>query len=628
MLAALRAMSANVSIPALTAAITKGDIGAAVKAVKAVSFPAHLQGLAKTIEQTFVAAARETMEPFVAVDPTFTKKNPLAQAAADWSGQKITLITDETRTAVRKLIRKGLTEGIEPKRLAKEIKPLIGLNARQAIAVQNARAAWEKSGLDAASIDKHAARYTEKLRKKRALMIARTETIGSSNRGQLHAWRGAAKAGLLDPAITRRVWIATEGARTCDYCKKLNGTEIPFPSEGFDNTNPKAALKKIQHPPLHPHCRCTVGLRIDKSKSRLPATFGQPTTPPLLAPPPVVLPPSQLADQLASDKWAAMWAKEAEEKAAAQAAYLAAKLAEKKLKAAAAQKAYRARKKAAAAAQAQQPTPQGDVLRYDEFTKADELLNPSSDPNERSAAKIKIMETLSKRLKDSDAVTTVKHYDYTQGQYVSKTQALRDMSEQERADWVSDRIGGWAGTSGDSQPDAVAMQLAIREEFNLMKADIGHFGAMGDAAQVFLDNKQAYKAFAREMHRYTQEWFQAKGVTHVTLVRGANYFNTPHKTGWGNINLQPASSFAAGDKMIPGSGYGRSSGVQTSMSFGHTMHIVRVPVEKVLGTARTGFGCLNEHEYVLLGGDIRGFTMPDTGNFEQAIISAIKKGNP
>ncbi len=58
-----------------------------------------------------------------------------------------------------------------------------------------------------------------------------------------------------------------------------------------------------------------------------------------------------------------------------------------------------------------------------------------------------------------------------------------------------------------------------------------------------------------------------------------------------------------------------------------------MPVKDILGTARTGFGCLNEHEFVLLGGRLRAWTvksgaLSNSASWEEEILTAIRKGTP
>lgn len=89
----------------------------------------------------------------------------------------------------------------------------------------------------------------------RAEMIARTETMRASNEGQQEAWDQAVEEGLLT-GNEQQEWIVTPDDRLCPECEpfdtataELGGT---FEAEGTESDGP----------PLHPRCRCTLGLKL------------------------------------------------------------------------------------------------------------------------------------------------------------------------------------------------------------------------------------------------------------------------------------------------------------------------------------------------------------------------------
>jgi len=97
----------------------------------------------------------------------------------------------------------------------------------------------------------------------RAEMIARTETIRSSNAGALMAYQGA--------GAEFKEWYNPIDQRTCPFCVEMNGTVIaigdPYWGQGQEMTVADAAGKtqrlkfsyeQVDHPPLHPNCRCTL----------------------------------------------------------------------------------------------------------------------------------------------------------------------------------------------------------------------------------------------------------------------------------------------------------------------------------------------------------------------------------
>jgi len=83
--------------------------------------------------------------------------------------------------------------------------------------------------------------FEDKFDKVRAEMIARTETIRSSNAGAMEAYRQA--------NLQRVEWYATLDGRQCPECEVLHAMEpisIGGRWDGYD------------YPPAHPNCRCTV----------------------------------------------------------------------------------------------------------------------------------------------------------------------------------------------------------------------------------------------------------------------------------------------------------------------------------------------------------------------------------
>lgn len=81
----------------------------------------------------------------------------------------------------------------------------------------------------------------------RAEMISRTETMDAANEGLAQSWDQAVSDGLLT-GNEKKVWIATSGC--CDECDEVDGEEVPMDDD----------FSVGDDPPLHPNCRCTMGL--------------------------------------------------------------------------------------------------------------------------------------------------------------------------------------------------------------------------------------------------------------------------------------------------------------------------------------------------------------------------------
>ena len=91
----------------------------------------------------------------------------------------------------------------------------------------------------------------------RAEMIARSETIRSSNAGQVEAFR--------QTGVVEHEWYASPDERTCPFCAEMHGQKIAvggvWQPEGAEMVVSGQRLVMsygdVLYPPLHPACRCT-----------------------------------------------------------------------------------------------------------------------------------------------------------------------------------------------------------------------------------------------------------------------------------------------------------------------------------------------------------------------------------
>lgn len=196
-------------------------------------------------------------------------------------------------------------------------------------------------------------------------------------------------------------------------------------------------------------------------------------------------------------------------------------------------------------------------------------------------------------------------------------------------DYSSQMVQQWAVTSGDAHILSVGLQRAAMEEFSLQATTtLAHFegrmhrggfgvseGDLLSASEAFYDtNGIALRRFLRHMYDETQEELAIAGIKTVRAIRGVD--STPRalaaelqQTGAafergmhveGPVDLQPMSSFAVD--------------TTTAKKFGGMLIYVDVPASWIVGTCRTGFGCLNEFEWVILGGPMRA-TVHNAGRF-------------
>lgn len=217
----------------------------------------------------------------------FDLKNPLA---VDWIKQNgadlVVQIASDLRIALRDVIARGFQQGNTVAEMAREIQKFIPLTAQGMTALQNfeaalnARTNWTnlpadlvaqmrraglsdsviqgmigKGPISQQRIDQLVERYRTRLIRDRAETIARTETIRASNMGQQALWQQAVENGTLDGETLMRVWIVTPDDRLCPWCSGLGGVTVGL-NEAFES-----GIGSVLTPPLHPKCRCTVGLQ-------------------------------------------------------------------------------------------------------------------------------------------------------------------------------------------------------------------------------------------------------------------------------------------------------------------------------------------------------------------------------
>lgn len=554
----------------------------------------------------------------------FDKSNPKALLWARYKSS--TLIKDidsDNRKAIREIMYTSFQKGIPPRSAARLIRAHIGLTKDQTGAVggaflklSNAKTKGivkvgksiiniPEGGLSKEKILSIVDKYSTRSLNYRALMIARTETIAAANEGQRQLWLQAVEDGLLESSA-KREWIVTPDDRLCESCEPLEG-QIRGLTEFFESD-----LGNVIGPPLHPQCRCAVGLtdktdKTDAEKDKQPEiTKLQPAKPPKLKVTPPAPPPAEIP--LPTPKLTP------------------------------APKNVKVPKPKPAPAPAPQPIPvTKEITSVSELGLSNKEANIAGKwlksegkalgLNSNDAAiynKVQIEKALGAELRkkfsldelidfrNSIAGPKAQYYKTGKDQqlykWVVKSANGRNYVTQELV-WINESefisreiskrlVSTWASTSADNHPLAIKMQHAIAKEFGLSAAKTAHF-AIGDTFTNPLHEKIA-RAFARAMYDNTQKQFREAGITHLTLYRGMNVKTTSSMGdvvfGFDTMILQPASSFSASPS--------------TAFSFaGEMVMSVRVPISEVLGTARTGYGCLNESEFVLLGRQLKASTM-------------------
>lgn len=171
------------------------------------------------------------------IEARFDVLNP---RSVKWASTRCALlvreVTKETRVAIRRAIREGIRYGRSMPEIAKRLRPMVGLTERQTMAVVN-REEWlivNKPELSGREINRRLDVYGRKLHRKRADMIARTESAFAVDEGTLQGYEEA-EVEKVD------ILLAPDA---CEDCIALAGK------------NPYKIAKSHGILPAHPLCRC------------------------------------------------------------------------------------------------------------------------------------------------------------------------------------------------------------------------------------------------------------------------------------------------------------------------------------------------------------------------------------
>jgi len=217
----------------------------------------------------------------------FDPSNPrVLEFARSYALDRLRQVNEATREAIRAVLVDAAQRSVPPAEVGRQLRQLLGLTDRQALAVQRFRQALatghqeatpflsargralrdarydrrlaQPVALTPAQVDRMTGRYAERMVAHRAETVARTESIRMLAEGNQEAWRQAVGQGLVGGDDVVRRWVVARDERVCPVCQPIPGLnregvglEQPFQTpEGF-----------LLLPPAHPDCRCVVWVR-------------------------------------------------------------------------------------------------------------------------------------------------------------------------------------------------------------------------------------------------------------------------------------------------------------------------------------------------------------------------------
>lgn len=195
----------------------------------------------------------------------------------------------QAKNVVRDSLIEMLRQGADPEEIALHLKQVIGLNARQAKAVENFRRMllngdraaltralrdrrfdatverWVSGELpiDEAKAEAMVARYADRMLTHRAETIARTESLNAATSGVREAYVQAVKSGRLLDSEAKKFWLTAADERVCGICASIP----PLNEGGISVLRPYlSAAGPVMGPTVHPSCRCTERFVADLSR--------------------------------------------------------------------------------------------------------------------------------------------------------------------------------------------------------------------------------------------------------------------------------------------------------------------------------------------------------------------------
>lgn len=186
--------------------------------------------------------------------------NPMQEGVVKWNQTRAAaFVTNETGITIQGLRaviqRASELNDLNVDELGRVIRPMVGLNHRQAVANLNYYNKMIKDGVKPDKAYENSVRYAARQHRYRGQMIARTELAFSYNSGAYYGTKQAQEQGLLGKCV--KVWCTAATDSVCDTCRNLEGKTIEM-DEQFDfRTNITDPMIKIAGV-AHPHCMCTI----------------------------------------------------------------------------------------------------------------------------------------------------------------------------------------------------------------------------------------------------------------------------------------------------------------------------------------------------------------------------------
>ena len=162
----------------------------------------------------------------------FDYLNPrIIDAVRTLDSRVVNTLKDEIRDTVRAFVENGVRDGKNPRAIARDLRPVIGMSPTQAENAEKYEAKLRSAGKTEAQIERAGATYRRKAIALNAETNARTATVDSLKLGQHLTWKDAGDKGIVNLALLDKTWVTVGDDRVRDEHRAMQGETVPF-----DNT--------------------------------------------------------------------------------------------------------------------------------------------------------------------------------------------------------------------------------------------------------------------------------------------------------------------------------------------------------------------------------------------------------
>lgn len=179
----------------------------------------------------------------------------VARAKIDrWRGQyvvaEVERLTVSTRAGVARVLAESARQGWSADVTARRLKPLLGLNARQAGQALRYQVGLINRGVPLRMIDRRVAAFADRQMAKRASVIADQAARRAAHMGEVLTWQTGQEQGVIRTTAQRR-WVTEDDDAVCPICVPMDGVEVGL--EELFLTSVGAVLVPNE---VHLVCRC------------------------------------------------------------------------------------------------------------------------------------------------------------------------------------------------------------------------------------------------------------------------------------------------------------------------------------------------------------------------------------